>query len=71
MNKKGQGVFFAVILGLGMIIVFFLALPMLLDFISEGMAGTDNAFALLIMAIIPIFMFMMIIWAILAMARNG
>ena len=70
MNKKGQGVFLAAILGLAAIIAFFLALPLLLSFISYGMSQATSPFTKLLMAIIPAFIFIMLIWMIIAWARN-
>jgi hypothetical protein len=70
MNRKGQAVFFAAIMGLGAIIVFFVALPTLLSFISYGISQTDNAFAKFLMSITPFFIFIMIIWGIIAIARS-
>ena len=70
MNSKGQAVFLAAIFGIGMIVVFFIALPFILDFVAYGQSQTDNAFAKFLMMITPFFMFIMIIWIILKIARG-
>lgn len=69
-DKGGQAVFIAAIFGLAAMIVFFLALPTLLSFTSETVANLDNAFASLLIMLIPIFVFVMIVWAVIAIARS-
>jgi hypothetical protein len=70
MNRKAQGVFLAAILGLAGIIAFILALPILMDFLGYGISQVDQPFTILLIGIIPVFIFVMLIWGILAMARN-
>jgi hypothetical protein len=69
-NKSGQGVFLAAIIGLAAIIVFILMLPILMQFIGIGIASIDQPFTILLIGVMPVFVIIMIIWWIIAMARN-
>lgn len=69
-QKKGQEVFFAAFFALAALIIFFLTLPTMLSFISTMVSGSTNKFANLMVLVIPAFMFIMIIWTTIAIARS-
>jgi len=70
MNKRGQAVYLAAIIGLAVIIAFFLALPALMSFLNIGLEGTNQPFTKLLIGLIPIFIFVMIIILIIKIARS-
>jgi len=69
-NKRGQSVFVAAIVGCAMIIIFVITLPTLLSMIAYGQSFTNNVFAKFLMALTPVFLFMMIIYVIIRIARS-
>lgn len=69
-KKKGQAVFLASILGFALIIVFFLALPVITNMIAQGKAQINQPFVMLLMDFIPFLMFIIILFVVLKFARS-
>jgi hypothetical protein len=69
-NKKGQAVFIGFLFFVCSIIAFFLCLPTMIQFIQYGISQTDNALAKLVMALFPIFIFIMICFISIKLMRS-
>lgn len=69
-NKKGQGVFIAAIVGAFLVITFFLMLPILYDVITAASGSISQPIVRLLIDAIPFFIFIMICWFILKIARS-
>ena len=62
MGTKGQAVFFGAIFGLLAMIVFFISLPVILDFFAIGKASINQPFVSMVIDFTPFFLFIMICW---------
>jgi len=67
---KHQAVFIAAIIGFMMIVVFFLALPMLNSMISVAKSQNSSPFERLLMDGIVFFIFIIIMFVIIKLARS-
>ena len=70
MNKSGQAVFIGVLFGLFMLLIFFISLPILGTFIDQAKTQINEPFVLMVMGFIPFFIFIMICWITLKVARS-
>jgi len=70
MNKSGQAVFIGVLFGLFMLLIFFISLPILGTFIGQAKTQINEPFVLMVMGFIPFFIFIMICWITLKVARS-
>jgi hypothetical protein len=71
MNKSGQMVFIAALIGLLAFITFFIALPVLLQFIAFGKSQITQPFVMMVLDFFPFMLFLMIAFFILKLARSG
>jgi hypothetical protein len=69
-NKKGQAVFIAAIVGMIMLFVFIAMLPTMISMVVYGQTQTDNWAAKFFMALIPVFLFIMILFVTIRIARS-
>ena len=70
MNKSGQAVFIGVLFGLFMLLIFFISLPILGTFIDQAKTQIHEPFVLMVFGFIPFFIFIMICWITLKVARS-
>jgi Na+-driven multidrug efflux pump len=69
-DKSGQAVFIGILFGAFMLLIFFIALPILGTFFDQAKASIDEPFVKMVIGFLPFFVFIMICWITLKIMRS-